>query len=563
MSSVHQDASATEARVVSVAAGGRSLFALPGHLFDDLAQVALACFAVIVVLTYGDYGITHDEPVQNAYGKMLLSYYATGFEDRSAFAYLDLYRYGGLFDILAALLNAVSPLGEYETRHLLGGLFGLAGLAGAWRLARLVGGERAGFLALLLLLLTPSYYGHSFNNPKDGPFAAAMVWTLYATCLVLRELPVPRRATVLKFGLALGLALAIRVGALLALVYLGLGGLMYLVARRRETAAWRSLAAEAGRAAFRLLPGFALAYLVMAAFWPWAYQSPLNPIRTLVEFSHVNLAIDTWVAGEQVKSNDLPAYYLPVYLAVKLPEVVLAGLAAAAGLAVAWMAHGRRRRPTADHARTRELVVVAAAAFLPVVACALLRPTLYNGLRHFLFVVPPMAVLAALALDRLWMRAEARATRLGRAFAFALAIVLAVQGWVMTTLHPHQYVYFNLLAGGLKGAQGDFEMDYWSNSLKGATEDLARFLEMENDDSPPAQTYRVFICGHPLSASYFFPPFLALTKNLKEADFVVSFTQTNCHKHYEGREIIAVERFGVALSVVKDRRAIPQRSEFR
>ena len=92
---------------------------------------------------------------------------------------MDFYNYGAVFDSIAAALNTVSPFGTYETRHLLNALVGVVGLIGTWKLGRVLGGPRAGFLAALFLALTPNYYGQMFNNPKDIPFAAGMIWALY------------------------------------------------------------------------------------------------------------------------------------------------------------------------------------------------------------------------------------------------------------------------------------------------------------------------------------------------------------------------------------------------
>src|SRR3954468_12850369 len=125
---------------------------LPRSLFDDLSIGLLLSVGVLIVLTFPSYGIIWDEEVQRQYGLLLLNYYGSGMTDLSAFSFDNLYLYGGGFDMAAALLERVSPVGPYETRHLLGGLIGLTGIAGTWRLARLIGGERAGFFALLLLL---------------------------------------------------------------------------------------------------------------------------------------------------------------------------------------------------------------------------------------------------------------------------------------------------------------------------------------------------------------------------------------------------------------------------
>src|SRR4029077_17046232 len=111
------------------------------------------------------------------------------------------------------------------------------GTVGVWTLVLALAGPRVGFLAALFLALTPNYYGQMFNNPKDVPFAAAMVWALYYLVRLAPELPRPRWSLVAKLGLAIGMALGIRGGGLLLLGYLGLllglSGLWRALAARR------------------------------------------------------------------------------------------------------------------------------------------------------------------------------------------------------------------------------------------------------------------------------------------------------------------------------------------
>lgn len=538
-----------------------------GIVFDDLARLVLLGAVVLVVLTFGDYGITNDEEVQNVYGVKLLAFYTSFFQDESAFNYLDLFRYGGFFDLLAAVINLVSPFGEYETRHLLGGLFGVIGVAGAWRLGRFLGGRRVGFLALLLLLLTPAYYGHSFNNPKDAPFATAMVWTLFYLCRVVSTFPAPPLRLVLKLGMTLGIALSIRVAAVLVGPYLAVGAALFLLGVWRQTHDFSLIRAHLWTMVRRLLPAVAVAYLLMGVFWPWGVMSPFNPFEALRDFSKLPINLDTLVAGIWVKATQVPRDYLPDYLLVNLPELVLFGLLAAGCFGVVWavgrLPKGRHFPSDAGVAEMRrvQVLMVAVAAFFPIVFFIFFKPTAYNGIRHFLFVVPPLAVLAAMGLNRLWEIMTRTNERLGRFFAVALTAVVVAQTWVMAQLHPDEYVYYNLLTGGVKGAEGAYELDYWGNSLVEATKDLAEYIAMENGDKPITRIYKVAVCGHRLSAAYFFPEYMEFTKKLEEADFLVAFTQANCHRHFEGRQIISVERFGVALSVVKDRRYLKNRSK--
>src|SRR5947209_10722606 len=139
--------------------------------WNALAAGLLLGAAVLIGLTFTDYGVTWDEDVHNWYGNFALDYYLSLFTDQRALNWLNLYNYGAAFDMIAAALNKFSPLGVYETRHLLNGFVGLIGLVGCWKLGRVLGGARAGFIALLFLLLTPNYYGQMFNNPKDISYA--------------------------------------------------------------------------------------------------------------------------------------------------------------------------------------------------------------------------------------------------------------------------------------------------------------------------------------------------------------------------------------------------------
>ena len=256
------------------------------HLFDDLSYLWMLGVAMLVVLTYREYGIVWDAEVQNVYGQKLLAYYLSGLTDRSAFSYQNLYLYGGAFDLLAAVLNKFSPLGEYETRHLLGGLVGVVGLIGTWRFARMLAGERAGFFAVVLLTLIPDYYGHMMVNPKDVPFATGMIWTLYLGCRTVQTLPRPRLGDVLGLGVAAGLTLGTRIGGVLDGLYLLVALALYLVLVRRNGASAGATWRLAGALLLRYLPGLIVAYAVMAVCWPWAVQAPFNPLVALQVFSN-------------------------------------------------------------------------------------------------------------------------------------------------------------------------------------------------------------------------------------------------------------------------------------
>ena len=84
--------------------------------------------AIFAVRLFRDYGISNDEDVQHRYGAMIVAYYTSGLSDRSLFEFKNLYLYGGLFDVVAVLLEKSLPFDHFLIRHLLSGLIGVAGI---------------------------------------------------------------------------------------------------------------------------------------------------------------------------------------------------------------------------------------------------------------------------------------------------------------------------------------------------------------------------------------------------------------------------------------------------
>jgi hypothetical protein len=519
--------------------------------WNQAGMVLIGAVALLVLVTFRDYGVTWDEDVHHWYGVLVLDYYLSGFKDGRALHWQDLFHYGAAFDMTAAVLNRFSPLGTYETRHLLNGLVGVVGLIGTWKLGRLLGGPRAGFLAALLLVTIPNYYGQMYNNPKDIPFAVGTIWALYYMCRIIPALPRPPWAVVLKLGIAIGLALGIRVGALLLPAYLGmvigLWCLWHLVAGRDLVGTIRGGAAAT---LATMLPVLLVAYPIMLAFWPYAQLDPIaNPAEALAAFSHDIFPFPTLFAGRYVPASDLPWTYLPTFVVLALPELTLALALLALPAAVV----GQWRRP--DRTTTIQYVLLATAIIFPIVYAIAIKAVLFDGMRHFIFVLPPIAVAAALTLDGL-------IERLGQGWrrraAFGLGAVYAVGHLsVMVLLHPDEYIYYNGLVGGVDGAQNLFKTDYWANSYAEAVAGLTEYLQNEYGAEFEDHQFTVAVCGPPVSADYFFPDNFVFSKDREHADFFIAFTKDECNKALPGKEVFRVERLGALLSIVLDRREPP------
>ena len=222
---------------------------------------------------------------------------------------------------------------------------------------------------------------------------------------LVEEYPSPSPRTILIVGLGAGLSLGSRVLGGLALLYavIGIAPLFIDEFRMQGTAnALRRLA----HVAYVLLPGLVLGYLVMGLIWPWSIMEPGNPFRAVTYFSHFfEKPWKEMFDGTLVSVPDMPWSYLPTLFALQLPEVLLGlGIAGVVGTLVA-LSH---REVTAR--RKAILLMLTLAATLPLLIAIVKRPALYNGIRHFIFVIPPMTVIAgaAFAWGMNWLKHNRR-----------------------------------------------------------------------------------------------------------------------------------------------------------
>jgi hypothetical protein len=190
--------------------------------------------------------------------------------------------------------------------------------------------------------------------------------------------------------------------------------------------------------------------------------------------------------GKYVWSTKLPWHYTPVWIGVSTPLAYViffaVGLVACGYCLVRAGERGRGRGPLAR----RDVVVILAWFFLPLSYFMTSRAVLYDEWRHSFFIYPAFLVVGLAGLVWLWNLAgvagSARRPLVGTvraALVTAVVLGLGSTAAFMVRHHPFENVFFNSLVGGVKGAGGKFEMDYWGTSYRKGLERI-----VANDPSP-------------------------------------------------------------------------------
>jgi len=548
----------------------------PGAIADACSIALLLLLASIAALTFADYGLGWDDFTHSQYGDLLYKYFASGLTHRKVFSFVNLYYYGGGFDVTADALSRLIPVDVFDIRRFLGGVVGMAGFFIVWRLARRLAGPVAGFAAIALLAICPLYYGHIFMNAKDAPFAVAVIGFIYTAVRALDEFPNPTPRTVTLFGLFLGLAVGTRVVGIMSGFYLVVAlGFLFFATWHRE--GLKASAGATARFVALLSIGLPLAYLVMGLVWPWGVADPLNPFYALKYYSSFwEVPWREMFEGRPILVPDMPRSYVPTLFSVQMPELFLAlTIAGAAGSVVAVLVG--RDTP----ARRARLVLVLMAALFPIALVVTTRPVVYNGIRHFVFIAPSLAILGSLAAAWLWKEAgrlsvAARAALAeqaagGRRFdrgvmargvlAAVFAVGIGAPAVSFYQLHPYEYTYYNSMVGGIKGAEKMFMLDYWGLAFKQATEELDEYVETHRRSLPQGRKLRVAVCGPRFAAAAELGPRYEATYDSQTADFYLALGEFYC-ADVKAPELVKIERDGVVYARVLDVRGRPFPSVF-
>lgn len=525
-------------------------------MYRRLSWVLLLVCVLLGFATLPDYGMGWDEVTRWKSGDAKVDYYSQLFSSENPMAVVQAAPnepYPGLFDMTLSLLHRATGWDRFAMGHWQAFIFGLVGLAALWRIGWIFGGARLGFWSVVLLLLTPVFYGHWFQNPKDVPFAATYTLGLLALIEWMRRYPsLSKRGLLLAAGCC-GLCMATRIAGMVLLAY-GLAA----VAVVTLLVLWEQRGRFELRPAVRAVVGWWIAlpvlglgaYLTLLPWWPAAHKNLLSVSGATLQRLHVSASeIPLFFRGEIMWAADAPHHYTLWMFGIKAPEVLLGGLFLLLPMAAVFLR--QQLKVGLNLKAAPALTVLILGGFFPLLYLTFSAPALHNGARHFLFAFPALCVCAAWAYLELgqWIREQRPALWRGAQVLFGVLLLLPTIH--LLRLHPYQYVYFNALAGGPSAAIQRYEGEYWFTSSKHAMEQLAAYVSVSPELQASERALRVFILGPWQVAEPFLPENFELGSDAATADFLILNTQMRMHEHFDGEPLFNIERMGASICEVR------------
>jgi 4-amino-4-deoxy-L-arabinose transferase-like glycosyltransferase len=333
--------------------------------------------------------------------------------------------------------------------------WGIAGIGILYAFFREAFDRRTALLAATFIALTPRYFGDMHNDMKDVPSAAVFalnVWLLWR--LVRRKRLIDLLWAVLAFAAAFNVKInsvfiPIVFGVWLLLTHLSWDRIKKLFVTEK-TVLWYFVAAP--------LAAFALWWM----FWP----HPIAQLRhAYLTFGIGTNNIEVILNGKWYCSgSSVPWYYPFWYLAITTPLPLLVGFITGMGVTAYAVFKQIRQKSASAFVRPPYLLLI---LWLIVPLTRYLSPNIgvIDGVRHFEEVLFPIAGIAAVGFSALISIIKNRLLR--------ILMLLGTVGWligIIASYHPYQITYFNELVGGIHGAYGRYDLDYWGTSQKRAVE---------------------------------------------------------------------------------------------
>ena len=435
----------------------------------------IAANIIIGLFVFRDFGLTWDEPYFYSYGDALGYAYSPKEWLSGNF---DLYNsYGASGDdhknrgpaylfLARNIVYGVEALGADSASawHLVNFLFFQLGIYFIYRLSKRWMNESGALFAAAFFAFQPLLWGHAFINPKDPPFLTFFLASLclgYEMIDVIEQDAEKKTQKILLASFFLGIATSIRVLGPLA----GMLVFVYFLSKVRivkSLSAWKSLITYG-----------VIAILTTLVTWPYLWENPIGNFIKVFSFMSDNpTQLSVLFGGNIYPAGGLPRRYFPFMLATTLTEPTW--LLFTIGLIDGYWSLFKNRKSNRGIFRDKIITLsLTFSIFLILVAYVLIRkPSMYDGVRHFLFIISPVFIFVGLGFQFIIYRLNSWQRHPVWLHA-GLGLLLIIPGIAgIARIHPYEYAYYNSFVGGMSGVARKYETEYWLTCYKQAVEKL-------------------------------------------------------------------------------------------
>ena len=523
----------------------------------SLSRIILSLIALLLLFAIFcsvDIGMSWDEPQRHWQGAIRADYlksFSFGKFEFKPGGWSEIEP--GLYDtfsfFISDLLLKIFPGKLLGIKHFTNLIFSCLTLIGLFLISKKIFNKKIAYLATLLCLLNPFFFGHMAINPVDTIISFALVWFAYSTYMYCINFEKGRLPFLILAAFFMGFGAGTRLPFLSVPIPIIISALIFIIitnnTKFREYQIYKKIF-------FDFLIFFLITFFIMTLAWPYVHTSPhilLDALNPLNSFKYPYGPVLEIINGSYFELLNTPRTYFFSFFIFRFPIYCLLLLFV---LIIILKTDSKFFTSKFDHFKNKIIIIFSIVLF-PILLHLILQVKIYNGIRLFLFIIPFFSLLTAVCFYYILENFKKSIYMKSLASIIAIFFLLFLQRFIALT--PYHYDYSNFFNIKFANTEKLYIHDYWTTSYK----ELMKLIK-QNDS---LQNIKADYCG----GDRFGLRYLANKYSGKkvtfvpyeQADYVIMIdsvsndvnNKSSCFIQRPGKDIVAVSRLGVKLSVLR------------
>ena len=515
--------------------------------------------SILLLSVFGIYcsliiGISWDEPFANINALSKINFLKSFGKNLDYLKYEEFHNPGFYEVILAFLSNLFHAFWVFEVRHLLNLVLSFFTLFGVFLLVKENFNKKIGLFTVLLCLLNPFFFGMMSITVRDMPVCFAYVWSIYLISKYIKNFFDNNTKITIALGLIIGFGLGSRLGFVINIFPILLILIYFLLIYKNQIQVKYFLIKILKDSSIIIF----LSLIILFSFWINAYESPFHIlIDTFKQTMNLTKGPETFIINGNIYNTiDTPRNYLPLFLLLRFPLfIIMLTLLFLITLIIEKDFFLEKYELFNSKIFFNFLIIL-----FPFSLIIIMKVTIYDDFRLFIFLIPFISLFPALGLDFLIDNLKKNAIYKITLFLVLATFIIFFERFVRLT--PYQYDYSNYLQINYSNTENLYQHDYWATSYK----ELVK--KIKNNEKFSNKKFSVSVCGGNLNQIInefikdknfrqnvtYYPKIAA-----HEADYIIminrlgsgKFKNEKCFNRFKGADINSVNRLGINYSVFR------------
>jgi hypothetical protein len=325
---------------------------------------------------------------------------------------------------------------------------------------------KLGLLASIFLIVSPRIFASSFYNPRDIPFLSTYVIAMFTLIMALEKKNI---FYVILHGIAAGIACSVRTPGLIIVPITIIFWLFDLIIKKE---CWKNYV----KFVILMIIFSGIMSIVVYLSFPYLHDTPINKyIESFNIMKQFPWSGVQYFMGINIR-NHIPWYYSIVWFSISSPLFYL--VLFILGFVIL-IYKALKIKLLTKLLEMQALYVAAACGILPILAVILMKSNLYTDNRQMYFVYPALLLISVYGFSKFveMIREKTSQWRLWVGMILVLGMVYPI--YFLFRYHPHENVYFNILAGSkMSVIKERYSLDTWGLSVK---QGLEYILQTDNN----------------------------------------------------------------------------------